>query len=301
MNRENLIVASVETPDFYKIENVVAKQYLEMAKNNECQIVAGVENDNIVGTMCLKINEDAGYFEILDIYVIEEKRRQSVATYMIADVVEDLSEQMDYMLEGVVAKFIETNETAVKFFEGLGFVLYKNEDYNKLVYTLEEIKKSYLMEKEYTIPSEYTLIRYKDMDNLKKRQMVSVIEKNDGNYDMNFAMDLDVDLSISVWKDDEFVGTVEIILEENGTISLGQMFIVKMSTVMIAVLQKIANELFERYSGDTEFSTYIISESSKSLLIKLLGESNNKQNILIAELSFMEELEMETDEDTDEE
>ncbi|MBQ3546016.1 MAG: GNAT family N-acetyltransferase [Lachnospiraceae bacterium] len=296
MNREDISIASVGVQEFHKIENVVSKQYIEMAKNNECQIIAGIENNSIIGAMCIKVNEDANYFEILDIYVVEDKRRQMAATYMISKVVEDLCEKMDYMLEGIVAKFVDTNEIAINFFEGVGFVLYKDEDYNKLSYTLEDIKKSYLMEKDYSIPAEYTLIRYKVMDNLKKRQMVSVIEKNDGNYDMNFAIDLDEELSISVWKEDELVGTVEIILEENGEISLGQMFIIKMSPVMIAVLQKIAKELFDKYSDDTLFSAYVISESSRNLLTKLLGESNNKQNLLIAELSFMDELELDDNE-----
>ena len=52
-------------------------------------------------------------------------------------------------------------------------------------------------------------------------------------------------------------------------------------------------ELFEKYSDDTLFSAYIISESSKNLLTKLLGESKNKQNLIIAELSFMDEYEIE--------
>ena len=293
MTKEDIMIASINSKDLHIVENIVPKRMIEMAKNYEAYIVAGIENDNIVGTMCLSVNDDAGYIEILDIFVVENKRRQGVATFMIANVVEDLNEQMDYTLEGIVTKFTESNELAMKFFEGLGFIFNKNEESNKMIYTLGEIKKSYLMEKEYKISSEYTLIRYKDMDNLKKRQMISAIEKSNGNYDMNFAIDLDEELSMSVWKNDELVGTVEIILEKNGEISLGQLFVTKMNTVVIAVLQKIANELFEKYSDDTLFSAYIISESSKNLLTKLLGESKNKQNLIIAELSFMDEYEIE--------
>ena len=293
MTKEDIMIAIINSKDLHIVENIVPKRMIEMAKNYEAYIVAGIENDNIVGTMCLSVNDDAGYIEILDIFVVENKRRQGVATFMIANVVEDLNEQMDYTLEGIVTKFTESNELAMKFFEGLGFIFNKNEESNKMIYTLGEIKKSYLMEKEYKISSEYTLIRYKDMDNLKKRQMISAIEKSNGNYDMNFAIDLDEELSMSVWKNDELVGTVEIILEKNGEISLGQLFVTKMNTVVIAVLQKIANELFEKYSDDTLFSAYIISESSKNLLTKLLGESKNKQNLIIAELSFMDEYEIE--------
>ena len=293
MTKEDIMIASINSKDLHIVENIVPKRMIEMAKNYEAYIVAGIENDNIVGTMCLSVNDDAGYIEILDIFVVENKRRQGVATFMIANVVEDLNEQMDYTLEGIVTKFTESNELAMKFFEGLGFIFNKNEESNKMIYTLGEIKKSYLMEKEYKISSEYTLIRYKDMDNLKKRQMISAIEKSNGNYDMNFAIDLDEELSMSVWKNDELVGTVEIILEKNGEISLGQLFVTKMNTVVIAVLQKIANELFEKYSDDTLFSAYIISESSKNLLTKLLCESKNKQNLIIAELSFMDEYEIE--------
>ena len=96
MTKEDIMIASINSKDLHIVENIVPKRMIEMAKNYEDYIVAGIENDNIVGTMCLSVNDDAGYIEILDIFVVENKRRQGVATFMIANVVEDLNEQMDY-------------------------------------------------------------------------------------------------------------------------------------------------------------------------------------------------------------
>lgn len=281
-------IINITPENFSDYEEFISTSAVEMMNEGLCNSYVALDGDRLVGSLSVFYDEDTGLMEIINVYTVEDMRRNSIAFDMIDYAGAEIMEQNDYYLRGILASFEGSNEEAYGFFEALGFELIPDENSSKLTYTLNAIKNSYLMEKKYNVPDKYTLIRYSELDNIKRRTLISKVEELNGIYDMNFANDLNEELSISIWEGEEPVGTVEMICEENGELSLGQFFVVKMDTVILAVLQIIAEELFEKYSGDTKLSAYIISESSRNLITKLLGDDCEKVNLINAELNLVE-------------
>lgn len=285
---EGLKIIDVTSENFSEYEECIPSYVVELMNEDLAHTYVGLVEDKFASVLSVFFDEYSGILEIIDVYVVEDMRRKSIAFDMMEYVGMQIMEAYDYSVRAIVASFSESNEEAKGFFEGVDFELVPNENSSTFVYTLKDLKDSYLMENKYSIPEKYDLIRYKDMDNIKRKSLIAKIIEHNGIYDMNFADDLSEEFSISVWSGDEPVGTVEVICEENGELALGQFFVVKMDTAILGVLQMIVEELLEKYSPDTKFSAYIVSESSKNLIEKLLGDNCQKINMIEAVLNLVE-------------
>ena len=285
---DSISIIDITQENFNDYEEYIPSHVVEFMNEDLVYTYVALVDDKFAGVLSVFYDEYNSLLEIIDIYTIEDMRRNNIAFKMIEQVGMQIMEETDYSLRGIVASFSEANEEAKGFFEAIDFELISDENTSTFVYTLEDIKNSYLMENRYSLSDNYDLIRYKDMDNIKKKTLIKKIIENSGLYDMNFAEDLSEEYSISIWDGEEPVGTVEIICEDNGELSLGQFFVVKMDTAILGVMQKIVEELLEKYSLDTKFSVYIISESSRKLITKLLGDKCKKINTIEAVLNLVE-------------
>lgn len=285
---DGLKVIDITSENFEQYEEYIPAYVVELMNEDLAYSYVALVEDKFAGVLSVFFDEYTGILEIIDVYVVEDMRRKNIAFDMIEYVGMQIMEAYDYSVRAMVASFSEANEEAKEFFEAVDFELIPNENSSTFVYTLKDLKESYLMKNKYSIPERYDLIRYKDMDNIKRKSLVAKIIEHNGIYDMNFAEDLNEEFSISVWDGDEPVGTVEVICEENGELALGQFFVVKMDTAILGVLQMIVEELLEKYPIDTKFSAYIVSESSRNLITKLLGDNCQKINMIEAVLNLVE-------------
>lgn len=228
----------------------------------------------ICSGLCFEYDEFNRSMVIVDIITVPDERRTRIASTLIAETAKNLNVQLDYDMKYIMASYTNRNDGTDKFFEFMGFNIEHNSNSKILSYSLKEIKNSKLMEKVYSINNTYTIIRYEDMGNINYRNLISQIEECGGIYDEDFAKSLDKHYSHAIWNGDNLVGTVEIICEEDGKISLGQFFSIKPDVTVISVLQKIFTELEEKYSDDTKFEIYVASESYDRLVKSLLGEKD---------------------------
>lgn len=283
---EKLKIVPIRMSNLSAIQSILPEHVIDYIKSGMATVFVALEEQTPLATLCLYLDEELEILEILDIYTVEKHRRQGIAVYLLDTVLERYNVRMDDSLRGIVADFSESNQSAYGFFYALGFDIEKDTQSNKFIYTIGNIKNSFLMQKKYTISAEYDMIKYSDLSELNRRKMVNAIIERGGSYDMAFAADVDDELSISIWKNNQLVGVIEIIREANGEVCLGQFFALRIDTVILAVLQNVAETLFTGFSDDTKFTVYIISESSEKLIKKLLGEPQEMVSLLHAEYSL---------------
>lgn len=286
MSDKELLIVDVNADSLDGISNIIPEQIAAQIKNNEAYAFAAIEDDATVGVMSMEFDEANAVLNILDIYTVEDNRRNGIAGTLLLETIDNINEQMDYSLNYAMAAFEERNTDAMAFFTALGFETVTEMNSFKTTYTLENIRKSLLMEKQYKLDSEYHMLAFEDIDNIRYRAIRHTIAKSGGYYDMDFAVDMDKSLSTTLWRGDELIGLAEIIIEKDGSICLGQFFAVKSDTAVLAMLQSIALRLMEKYSADTEFSVYITAESSGRFLSKLLGDSGKKECLVKAVLNL---------------
>lgn len=283
MEEDNLIITELNKNEIQSIEDWISPNALLKINDSNVHIIAAIENDSLQSVMVAQTDEVV--MNIIDIYTHEENRREHLAGTMLLEFVDYYSEMTDYALRYVVAEFDESNVVAASFYQALGFDIIKDETAKKMVYTLQNISESEALNKKCSLSQEFTLLRYSELDNIRRKSMYHQIEQAGGRLIDLFSENADDSLSYSLWAGDTLISMAELIIN-NHEIILGQFFIVQnnIKPVMF-MLQTMMNELKNKYSEDTPFLVYITEEASGRLLTSILGSDGKPEYLMRAVLS----------------
>ena len=283
MEEDNLIITELNKNEIQRIEDWISPNALLKINDSNVHIIAAIENDSLQSVMVVQTDEVV--MNIIDIYTHEENRREHLAGTMLLEFVDYYSEMTDYSLRYVVAEFDESNVVAASFYQALGFDIIKDETAKKMVYTLQNISESEALNKKCSLSQEFTLLRYSELDNIRRKSMYHQIEQAGGRLVDLFSENADDSLSYSLWAGDTLISMAELIIN-NHEIILGQFFIVQnnIKPVMF-MLQTMMNELKNKYSEDTPFLVYITEEASGRLLTSILGSDGKPEYLMRAVLS----------------
>lgn len=283
MEEDNLIITELNKNEIQRIEDWISPNALLKINDSNVHIIAAIENDSLQSVMVAQTDEVV--MNIIDIYTHEENRREHLAGTMLLEFVDYYSEMTDYALRYVVAEFDESNVVAASFYQALGFDIIKDETAKKMVYTLQNISESEALNKKCLLSQEFTLLRYSEIDNIRRKSMYHQIEQAGGRLVDLFSENADDSLSYSLWAGDTLISMAELIIN-NHEIILGQFFIVQnnIKPVMF-MLQTMMNELKNKYSEDTPFLVYITEEASGRLLTSILGSDGKPEYLMRAVLS----------------
>ena len=283
MEEDNLIITELNKNEIQRIEDWISPNALLKINDSNVHIIAAIENDSLQSVMVAQTDEVV--MNIIDIYTHEENRREHLAGTMLLEFVDYYSEMTDYSLRYVVAEFDESNVVAASFYQALGFDIIKDETAKKMVYTLQNISESEALNKKCSLSQEFTLLRYSELDNIRRKSMYHQIEQAGGRLIDLFSENADDSLSYSLWAGDTLISMAELIIN-NHEIILGQFFIVQnnIKPVMF-MLQTMMSELKNKYSEDTPFWVYITEEASGRLLTSILGSDGKPEYLMRAVLS----------------
>ncbi len=287
MTEDNLVITEINKNEVGRIAEWISPAALLRIANPDVHIIVAVENDSLVAIMVAEATESV--LNIIDIYTHEENRRAHIAGTMLLEFVDYYDEMTDYSLRYVQAEFDENNHVAVAFYKALGFEIVRDETAKKVTYTLQTVSDREVLNKKHTLPSEFVLLNYKELDNIRRKAMYQQIEQSGGILVDIFSDNADDSLSYSLWKDDKIISIAEIIINENEII-LGQFFVVQndIKPVMY-MLNRILNILKDTYSPDTLFSIYITQDTSARLLTGILGTDYNSEFLMRAVLNLEED------------
>lgn len=284
MEEDNLIITELNKNEIQRIEDWISPNALLKINDSNVHIIAAIENDSLQSVMVVQTDEVV--MNIIDIYTHEENRREHLAGTMLLEFVDYYSEMTDYALRYVVAEFDESNVVAASFYQALGFDIIKDETAKKMVYTLQNISECEALNKKCSLSQEFTLLRYSELDNIRRKSMYHQIEQAGGRLIDLFSENADDSLSYSLWAGDTLISMAELIIN-NHEIILGQFFIVQnnIKPVMF-MLQTMMSELKNKYSEDTPFLVYITEETSGRLLTNILGNNGKPEYLMRAVLSM---------------
>ena len=176
MEEDNLIITELNKNEIQRIEDWISPNALLKINDSNVHIIAAIENDSLQSVMVAQTDEVV--MNIIDIYTHEENRREHLAGTMLLEFVDYYSEMTDYSLRYVVAEFDESNVVAASFYQALGFDIIKDETAKKMVYTLQNISECEALNKKCSLSQEFTLLRYSELDNIRRKSMYHLPKVN---------------------------------------------------------------------------------------------------------------------------
>lgn len=269
------------------IDAILMPDTVEKIKAQDAFGLIAVENDNICGCICGQYVEENAALDIIDIIVLEDYRRKKIGTTLAAEFIDRICEIGIVPVEFITVSFIDKENCTEEFYKSLGFEIQKNENAKVITYTLKDILDSYIMS--LNIPKKnYTIKTYNEIGNIEYRKIISKVEEANGNYDYEFAKDADKNLSFAMYLGNDLETLVEVIKEPDGSITLGQYFILKKTTGDLYALQVLGEKLLKEFNEETLFKINITSKSSEKFTRKLFGRKGKEQVLCNGYLSLIE-------------
>ena len=286
MEDSELIITEFDKRHVEGISGWISAAAMERVSEPNVHIVVAQDEDKLESVMVVECNEYM--LNIIDIYTYEESRRNHIAGTLILEFIDYYNELTDYSLKYVKAEFNESNYVAEAFYGALGFDIEKDESAEKIIYTLKAVNDSIVLNKNHSMQSGYTLLSYKELDNVRRKLMYQQIKQAGGILVNSLGKFADEEFSYSIWDGDKLISVAEIIIEEDEII-LGQIFIVRNSiSSVLYMLKTMAGLLLKKFSVDTNFSIYLVKPSAKRLLTSALGDDYRSECLMRAVLNLEE-------------
>ncbi len=279
-NLPEVEIYSVGPEQVNQVAPLLTDEAIELIKADEAFAMAIVEEDEIRGALCGRLNsQNDAVFDIISLYVAPDYRRRRLASTMLVQTIDILTAMTDGGVRWVDVSFDPRNEGIKEMLEANGFGFEEIDNTYCFSATIDNLKSSELMN--YKIPSSGVLRRLSELSDYDIKQLLARLRENMIDYvsltEIKEAMG---DISHVLYDASGDVVACAIFSRyDDTTVTLSQFFTMNKSNGAMEVLRAGAEALIKNMPANTVLEIPTVSDSSEKLVKKLIPECTNVQII----------------------
>lgn len=270
-----LQIYCVDAGQIHKFSPLFTKEAaMELAAGTAIGLIA-VEGNTACGAICVKQAEDnEAILELLSLYVVPEYRRKAVAGTLFLEVMETAFEETDGLTHCCRCVWTKDREGVAEFLEKAGFQTESPETAGSFRISAKELKECPLGNYRAYMPKEYRMTTVSELSALEKKLLFQKLSEASVAYMTEEELEMTCkEISYVVWNAGNEPVACALFTAQEGRILLSQFFIgAGPAGEGVKMLQICAEKLSEYYGEETELEIPVLTDSSRRLMEKLLGE-----------------------------